>query len=576
MEADLGEVALGHLEDVAGVGEEYVAAVAVYCHELVLALLEGGEGFGIVAFDPAGFVERDRFPAALCSVFVKQAVLDHFKLELTYGADDLAAIELVDKQLGHTFVHELLDAFLELLRLHRVGVFDVFEHLWRETRQSAVVELFARGEGIADLEVAGIGYADYVAGEGFVDNALFLGHECRGSGEAEHFSGTDVAVGGVALEFARAHFDKRYAAAVVGIHVGMDLEHESRKCLLVGAYFALLGHDRLGRRGYLDETVEQFLDAEGVERAAEEYRGDLAGQILIDRQFGIHPLDKLQIIAQFGGIGLTYGLVDTRVVDVVDFHAFRYALFVGRKQIERVFVDVVHTFEFRAYVDRPAERAYRYFQFGFQLVEYLERVATLAVELVDEYDHRGVAHAAHLHELAGLLLHAFGHVDHDDHRVDGGEGAVGVLGEVLVARGVENIDLVGAVVEAHDRCGYRYAALLLYFHPVAGGGLLDLVALYGAGYVDGTAEKQQLFGESRFTGVGVRDDGERASPAYFVVDGCHGIGWVLSDALGGYGGLFFSVVDAGYAVLQAVDPVWNFDVVGRFDAAFVKDAVERT
>lgn len=65
MEADLGEVALGHLEDVAGVGEEYVAAVAVYCHELVLALLEGGEGFGIVAFGSSRLCRARSVPSGI-------------------------------------------------------------------------------------------------------------------------------------------------------------------------------------------------------------------------------------------------------------------------------------------------------------------------------------------------------------------------------------------------------------------------------------------------------------------------------------------------------------------------------
>ena len=57
VEADLGEVVLGHLEDVVGVGEEYVAPFAVGGHELVFAFFEGFEGLLVVAFNPAGFVE---------------------------------------------------------------------------------------------------------------------------------------------------------------------------------------------------------------------------------------------------------------------------------------------------------------------------------------------------------------------------------------------------------------------------------------------------------------------------------------------------------------------------------------
>ena len=57
MELYVGEIRLGHLEHIIGVGEENVAAIGVECHELVFAFLEGFEGFGIVAFNPAGFVE---------------------------------------------------------------------------------------------------------------------------------------------------------------------------------------------------------------------------------------------------------------------------------------------------------------------------------------------------------------------------------------------------------------------------------------------------------------------------------------------------------------------------------------
>ena len=124
----LWEVGLCHLQDVSGVGEEDVAAVAVYSHKLVFALFEGSQGFRVVALYPAGFVESEWFPAALCAVFVKQTVLYNFELQLSHGADDFAAVELVDKQLSHAFVHELFHAFIELLGLHGVAVFDVFKH----------------------------------------------------------------------------------------------------------------------------------------------------------------------------------------------------------------------------------------------------------------------------------------------------------------------------------------------------------------------------------------------------------------------------------------------------------------
>jgi len=117
-----------------------------------------------------------------------------------------------------------------------------------------------------------------------------------------------------------------------------------------------------------------------------------------------------------------------------------------------------------------------------------------------------------------LGFYALGDVDHDDDAVHGREGAEGVFGKVLVAWGVQDVDFIIVVIEAHHRGGHRDTALLLDFHPVGGGGLLDLVGLDGTGHVDGTPKEQEFFSKGGFAGVGVTDDGERASPGYFLFE----------------------------------------------------------
>ena len=86
--------------------------------------------------------------------------MDDLKLQLADGADDLAAVEFVDEKLSDAFVHELVDAFLQLFGLHGVGVLDVFEHLGRKGGEALEVQLFAFGEGIADFEDAVVGQTD--------------------------------------------------------------------------------------------------------------------------------------------------------------------------------------------------------------------------------------------------------------------------------------------------------------------------------------------------------------------------------------------------------------------------------
>ena len=119
-------------------------------------------------------------PAALGVVLVLQAILDDLKLQLSDGTDDAAVVELVDEHLRHTLVHELLDALLELLRLHGVVVLDILEELGRERRQSAEMQVLALGERVADLEDAVVGQSHDVAGISLVDGALSLRHKLCG------------------------------------------------------------------------------------------------------------------------------------------------------------------------------------------------------------------------------------------------------------------------------------------------------------------------------------------------------------------------------------------------------------
>jgi hypothetical protein len=144
------------------------------------------------------------------------------------------------------------------------------------------------------------------------------------------------------------------------------------------------------------------------------------------------------------------------------------------------------------------------------LVEQIERVAAFAVELVDEGDDRDVAKPADLEQLAGARLDALRRVNHHDGGIDRGERAVGVLGKVLVARRVEQVEDQVVVFEGHHRGDDRDAALLLDRHPVGLRGAAVALGLDVTGELDRAAEQQELFGQRGLAGVRMRDDGEGA------------------------------------------------------------------
>ncbi len=134
------EVHLRHLQHISAVRQEHIPTLAVFRHVLVFALLERLPVQQHHRSQSSRPYTDLRLPTALRTVLILQTILDNLELQLPYRTDNLASVELVDKQLCHTFVHQLVDTFGKLFLFHRVGILDILEHLRRETRQSAESE----------------------------------------------------------------------------------------------------------------------------------------------------------------------------------------------------------------------------------------------------------------------------------------------------------------------------------------------------------------------------------------------------------------------------------------------------
>ena len=127
-----------------------------------------------------------------------------------------------------------------------------------------------------------------------------------------------------------------------------------------------------------------------------------------------------------------------------------------------------------------------------------------------------MAHDADLKQLDGLGLHALGAVDHHDRGVRSHQGAICVLGEVLVSGRVQNIDAIPLVVELHGGGGDGNPPLLLNIHPVGHRVLGGLSALYRSRQVDGSAVQQKFLRQRGFTRIGVGNDGKGSSLVDFL------------------------------------------------------------
>ncbi|MNI50030.1 hypothetical protein D3C73_1046690 [compost metagenome] len=308
-----------------------------------------------------------------------------------------------------------------------------------------------------------------------------------------------------------------------GVHVGLHLEHHTGELGLFGQHFALQRHARAGGRRVVDQRVQHFLHAEVVDGGPEEHRGLFAGQELIAVERGRGFVDEFDLAA---------GLVERRAVTAGDFRVgqpfddviiVRAAFLPGAEDAHAVAADVEHAAKRLAHADRPRERHGVHAQVAFDFRQQFQRLAHFAVHLVDERDDGRVARAANLQQADRLRFHTVGGVDHHQRGVHSRQHPVGIFREVLVARGVEQVDDAVAVFHLHDRRGHGNAALLFDFHPVGRGMARGFARLDATGDLDRACEQQQLFGQRGLARVGVGNDRERSAPRNFLRD-IHGRG----------------------------------------------------
>ena len=316
----------------------------------------------------------------------------------------------------------------------------------------------------------------------------------------------------VALKSTRADLEERDTRAVVRIHVGVNLEAESREFLLHRVHSSLQGLNRPRGRSNLHETLQQLFHAESVQRRAEEHRRQFTLKVLPFVERRIDAFNQFQVLTQFVRIFLADKFGNLRVVDVVETNGLGNNLFIRRVEVQRLLEHVIHALETLPHVDRPRQRTHADAQFGLHFVQQIERVLAFAVHFVDKHHHWRLAHAAHFHQSARLRLHALGCIDDDNHGVHGSQSAERVLCKILVSRRVEDIDMERLgfsagqgrrVFKTHHRRGNGDAALFLYLHPVRRGSLAYFVGLDGSGHMDSAAIQQQFFCQCRLTCVRV-------------------------------------------------------------------------
>ena len=272
----------------------------------------------------------------------------------------------------------------------------------------------------------------------------------------------------------------------------------------------------------MQEGLQKWLDTEIGQSRAEENRRQLA------RSHGLHIKFIAGAVQQFdvvpkGGEKIFTQQGQKRIVIHIGFVGGHLVLpIVGIKSDQAVLLPVVHPLEFFAAAHGPVHGIGTDSQLVFNLLQQLVGIAGLPVHFIDKGKNRDMPHGAYLEQLPGLGFDTLTSVDNHHRRVSGHQSAIGVLREILVAGGIQNIDAVPLILELHHRRSDRNTALLFDLHPVRNRVAGIFLSLYGAGQIDGPAIEQEFFGQRGFTGIRVRNNRKRASFFNFTAKICQG------------------------------------------------------
>ena len=464
-------------------------------------------------------------------ILIFQAVFEHLELQHADHAHDdrLHARAGLAEDLDRAFLRDLLHALDELLALEGVLLPHGCKQLGRKGRDARKHALaLGVAHRVADCKHARVKNTDDVARVGLVYDRTVLRHQLLRRGEHHLFARAHVQHLFTAHKLARADAHERDAVAVRLVHVRLDLEHKRREMVVERVDHADIRRARGRRRGHLQKLLEEGFHAEVGQRRAKEHRRQLARVHSRKVKFVACAREQLHIVDQ----GLVLVLRQQPLKDgVVDGQALRLDLVAEIRALEGnnlIVHTVVHALETLARADRPVDRIGADAQLVLNLLEQVVGVARLAVHLVDERENRHAAHRAHLEQLARLRLDALGGVDDHDRGVRSHQRAVGILGEVLVARGVQDIDALALIPELQHRGRDRNTALLFDLHPVGNRMAAVFLALDHAGLLDGAAVKQEFLRDGGFAGVRVRNNRKRAPVFDFFFQVCH---WPNSSRL---------------------------------------------
>ena len=170
------------------------------------------------------------------------------------------------------------------------------------------------------------------------------------------------------MEHTRTHLNESNTAAMVRVHICVNLKYKACELFFCRHHFTLHGLHWAWRWGDADKAIEQLLYTESVQSRTKEYWSNECIKIVLFLKFGINAINQFNIATQLLCIVGTHSFINHRVVDVGNVNTVRHALLISSEKAQIVLIDIVNTLKVGTAIDWPTQRANRNLQFAFQFI----------------------------------------------------------------------------------------------------------------------------------------------------------------------------------------------------------------
>jgi len=136
--------------------------------------------------------------------------------------------------------------------------------------------------------------------------------------------------------------------------------------------------------------------------------------------------------------------------DLLD-NTFLRSLLGIRESKDLLCITVIDTSKLLTGTNGPVYRAGCDSQFLLDLIQKVKGIIGIPVHFVDKGKDRDMTHHADLEQLTCLCLYTLGTIDHHNCRIRSHQGTVGILGEILMSRCIQNVNAVSIVMELKYR-----------------------------------------------------------------------------------------------------------------------------